>query len=379
MADVKGVMLLAALLLAGTGCSKGALSVSPDPLGSIKRELDLEVLWTNPVASLLGGAFALEFDSQAPCAIGSDNSIKVYAGDDGSTKSASPLASTPASDAACSGDLRAYVDVSNRLVVLDSDGGELWKTPLHGTAAGAPIFVPGGSALVMQDGSGRIVSYNARNGDEVWNFNIPGAALRIEGDAGLVIAGDLLLVGTLGGKVYAINYETGLDEWEVVIAVPEGAHEISRIVHVNPPAWGDSVACASSYQGNLVCTNLENGRLIWSKRFSSTKRPAVGSGIVAALDDRDVLQAFSLSNGEVAWTNDTMKNRGLRLLGMSGDVLLVGDFEGYVHALDGATGAVLGRERIAAGPLVAGGVRGDGTFIVRSADGVLARVRLTTV
>ena len=55
-----------------------------------------------------------------------------------------------------------------------------------------------------------------------------------------------------------------------------------------------------------------------------------------------VVIAMKRSDGAVLWEQDAMKRRGLSAPALDGDALVVGDFEGYVHWLDKATGEILG-------------------------------------
>src|SRR5688572_22670040 len=51
------------------------------------------------------------------------------------------------------------------------------------------------------------------------------------------------------------------------------------------------------------------------------------------------------SDGAIQWEQDILKHRGLTAPAIDGDALVVGDFEGYLHWLDKATGEIVAREK----------------------------------
>jgi len=363
------------LLAFAAGCSSRSPSLAPDPLPQLEPVLDLGIVWVRPTEPSVAGGGALSADPGSLCLLESGGNIRVINPGDGSEEASTPAGRPLSGDPVCSGSYRALVDFENNLVMLDADAEVLWETSLSGSRNGSPVFLPEQDLLVIQDESGKLSAYGAQTGVERWAFSVPEGSLRIDADAGLVRAGEVVLAGFRNGKLYAIDTRTGLDLWESTIAIPDGTYEFSRLVHVNPPSRSGAIACATSYQGNISCIELTNGRQIWSKAFSSTKSPLAADGAVFALDERDVIHAFGLTTGEELWENADMKRRGLRLLGASGQAILVGDFEGYVHLIDAATGAALGRSRIASAELISAAETG-GDFIVRSADGTLARVTL---
>lgn len=72
------------------------------------------------------------------------------------------------------------------------------------------------------------------------------------------------------------------------------------------------------------------------------------------------------SDGAVQWEQDKMKRRGLTAPAIDGDSLVVGDFEGYLHWLDKATGEIVARQKT------------DGERITNSAVTDAARVFVQT-
>lgn len=370
---------LAALLAGGCGGGGAATRLGPDPLSAVEPSHRITTSWRLSVAALEGRDHGFDTGSGAFCDIGPRGQIGALDLDNGKFYEIYPAGRVLSTGVLCADGYAFAVDESNRLVAYGREGGIAWERPISGSPHGMPVFVREDEAVVVATASGRVTSYRASDGEENWTFTAPVTPILIEGDQGLVVSEGMLLAGIRNGKLYAIDAEEGYDLWETTVAVPEGSHEISRVVHVSPPVLSESVACVSAYQGNVACVDIRDGRTLWSRQLSSTKRPALAGRAVLVLDTDDTIHAFAAADGAPLWTNDSMRRRGLRLLGAVGLHFLVGDFEGYLHALDLSTGAVVAREGIAGGPLVSATARSSWNLVVRSADGVIARVQLERI
>jgi len=60
---------------------------------------------------------------------------------------------------------------------------------------------------------------------------------------------------------------------------------------------------------------------------------------VYGADAVDRINAWRADNGDVVWSSERMLNRGLSGALAMGTLVVFGDYEGYVHFLDAATGA----------------------------------------
>ncbi len=377
MPDLGKVAVFALVALTLSACAKAIVSPTPNPVPQTGHTYRFQTVWETQMANL-PGHFHSFGSAGVVCDIRPDGGVVVVDPDTGAQSGQVSVGSVK-TGAACTENLRFVIDSFNRLTAYSADGRHLWEKVLRGSVAGQPVLVPESDAVLIQDGSGRIASYDAESGRENWIFTVPLPVLRIKADAGLVLAENLLLAGMPNGKLYAIDYDNGFDLWEVATAVPSGGHEIVRIVHVNPAVPSGSVACVTAYQGTVSCIDLDSGRSIWSKAFSSKGRPAIVGGAVVAVDGDDVLHAFSLNNGTDLWTSDTFRHRELRLLGASGGLLLAGDFEGYLYAIQPQSGEIAATGRIAGDTIMSMLGLADETFLVRSVDGILSGIRLEAI
>jgi outer membrane protein assembly factor BamB len=84
-----------------------------------------------------------------------------------------------------------------------------------------------------------------------------------------------------------------------------------------------------------------------------------------------VVIAMRRSDGAVQWEQDTMKRRGLTAPAIDGNALVVGDFEGYLHWLDKATGAIVARQKTDGERISNSAVADNGRVFVQTDSGKL--------
>ncbi len=81
----------------------------------------------------------------------------------------------------------------------------------------------------------------------------------------------------------------------------------------------------------------------WAQPFSSSVGiDLTESALLGAAVDGNV-SAFNRANGEVLWSNQTLKNRGLTNPVVHNNYVVVADYEGYAHFFNFANGDLQGR------------------------------------
>ena len=87
--------------------------------------------------------------------------------------------------------------------------------------------------------------------------------------------------------------------------------------------------------------------------------PTVGYDVLYVADADGEVVALKARTGAEIWRQKVLLHRGLSAPAVMDDAIVVGDFQGYVHWLDKATGALAarassGKARVSATPLVVG-------------------------
>jgi len=94
------------------------------------------------------------------------------------------------------------------------------------------------------------------------------------------------------------------------------------------------------------------------------------------IDDRGGVHELDRSNGRSVWKQDKLANRQLSLPQAVGEVIAVGDLEGYVHFVARDTGAFVARYATRGGPVRAAPLPLPGGVLVQTQDGALHALAL---
>ncbi|MFC6634923.1 outer membrane protein assembly factor BamB [Microbulbifer taiwanensis] len=272
--------------------------------------------------------------------------------------------------------IAVVADYRGRAVALDlNDGSELWTYQVSGEVVSAPAV--GAGVVVLQTVDGKLIGLDAASGEERWSHSTVLPVLTLRGTAAPVISGGIVIAGLDNGKLIALDARDGVPRWEQRVAIPQGSAELERVVDIDgtPVVRGDLVF-AASYQGRAVALSREDGRGLWARDASTHHSVAVGAGNVYLSDASGSVYAYNVGNGQIVWSNNELLRRELSGPAYFGDVVVVGDLEGYLHILDPGNGHFVGRERIDSDririPLL---VDGDLLFAL-SDDGELVALRL---
>ncbi|MFO1311975.1 MAG: outer membrane protein assembly factor BamB [Burkholderiales bacterium] len=224
-----------------------------------------------------------------------------------------------------------------------SDGRAKWTARVS-TEVIAPPRVDAGVVVVLT-GDGNLHALSASEGSRKWVNQRTAPALTVRNFAGLVSTRGGVFVGTAGGRLLALDIQTGIVGWDATVANPKGATELERIADVTSlPLVDGQQVCAVAYQGRVACFDVTRGTLNWSRDVSSLYGLAGDGKNIYVTDDKGAVQAFDRSTGASVWKQDRLAARkigGPQVIGT--DLVAVIDVEGYVHLLSAGNGAYVGR------------------------------------
>lgn len=254
------------------------------------------------------------------------------------------------------------------LLALDPDGKVRWSAAIGAEAVTVPAVGPG--FVVVRASDNRVTAFDARTGRRLWSFQRQGVPLVLRQTAGLAVSPDTVHVGFPGGRLVALNAQTGALRWEAAVSQPKGATEIERIADIaGMPVIVGREVCAVSFQGRLACADASTGRIVWNREMSSSGGIAADGRMIVSTDDRGRVHAYSRS-GSSLWRQDGLAGRALSAPLLLGPLVFVGDQQGALHLLATADGAVAGRfdldAAIDSAPVAAGA-----TAVVQTRAGTL--------
>lgn len=262
------------------------------------------------------------------------------------------------------------------VVALDAASGEeLWRAQVSSEVLASPAV--SGRRVVVRSVDGRVFGFDRATGRRDWIYDHTVPLLSLRGNSDPVIRAGQVIVGLDNGQVVALNADDGSVIWEQAVSVPEGRTELERLVdmdgHISVVA---TEVYAAAYQGNLAALSLDSGQQIWSREVSSWQGVRARRTQLFLTDADSNVWSFDRRNGSSLWKQDLLLNRNVSTPAILGEHVLVGDFEGYLHALDAENGNLLGRTHVGDGPIdVAPNVVGD-TVYVLTREGRLSAYRL---
>jgi outer membrane protein assembly factor BamB len=175
----------------------------------------------------------------------------------------------------------------------------------------------------------------------------------------------------------ALRVQDGQPLWETAVALPRGRNEIERLVDVDvSPLVFDDAIYAASFQGKLAALNPSNGNVLWSRDVSTHTGMASDGKTLYLTNDRGYVMAFDRRNGASLWRQEALRGRGLNAPIVHDDVVVVADYEGYVHWLAREDGRFVARYQAVGAPVRARAAVSDGTVFVSGISGTLSALRL---
>jgi outer membrane protein assembly factor BamB len=240
------------------------------------------------------------------------------------------------------GDVLAY-DINGKLV---------WKTRASSEVLSAPRYFDG--YVIVRSGNSHIAGFDAADGSRKWVYERTSPTLSLRSSAGLIVDGGAVYAGFAGGKMVSIRADNGKLLWEASVAQPKGVTEIERISDITSlPVVDGPVVYAVAYQGRVAAVDRRSGKVLWNRDISSYSGLSVENGKVYIAHALGSVYALNDANSKTFWRQPALLNRRLTAPLPLGDVVAIGDLEGYIHFLDRDDGSIVGRIKLSSNPVMA--------------------------
>ncbi len=369
---VTTTLVVGALVLTLAACSGGSRVRKPAELVPVSNQFDLAPVWSVSVGSSESFNFhpAVAGDGvYAASNRGNLVKIDLLTGKKVWEVSAPDrLSIGPGSD----GRVTAVVTTRGTVYAYDDSGKALWNVSVGSEVLTEPVVA--GGVVIIRALDNRFIGLDALTGARKWTYQRQQSALSLRVGYGmLAINNEVIVTGFAGGRFGMISIANGGLVWESPISFPKGFSEIERLndVTAKPSLEGD-VICAVSYQGRVGCGQARTGNLIWFKDYSSYTGTAQSSDMVFSSNEKSYVTAFATKDGSQIWENTQLTYRDVGEPLAVGKVLLVGDAQGYVHAISQANGEMLARIRHDSSPITAAPIAVGGLILIQSQGGKLA-------
>jgi outer membrane protein assembly factor BamB len=279
-----------------------------------------------------------------------------------------PLSGGPGTD----GTRLVIGSTSGEMIALAAaDGAELWRAPIDGEVLSVPRIAD--DLVVIHTLDDSVYGLELATGAERWRYSYPPPVLTLRGSSSPAIVGGSAIVGLSAGRLVNLELASGVPLWEVTVSPPSGRSELERIADIDadPIVVGDTVFVAA-YNGDLAAVDVASGSVLWRRTLSAHAGLTAAGGVLFVTDADDQVWAAEPSDGAGIWKQEQLRWRRLSAPAVTGDLVAVGDLDGYVHWLDRRDGRILARTRVGKGPIRAQPLAADGRLYVLGDDGTLA-------
>ena len=254
-----------------------------------------------------------------------------------------------------------------------SDGSTLWSVEL-GLEISAVAHTQDDN-IVVRTNNNQIVALAADTAAKRWTASQKSPALTLRGGSVPIVIDGVVYAGMDNGKLVAISLATGTTLWESRVSVPSGRSELERLVDIDGQiVVTDTLVYAASFHGRVVAIDRSTGRAVWARDISSIQGLALDQNLVYVTDRDDHIWALERESGITIWKQDKFEYRSASAPMQLADYILIGDFEGYVHALSKQDGAIMGRKKVTSGSVHAAGTATTSQVHVIQQGGQLAAI-----
>ncbi|HEV2287221.1 MAG TPA: outer membrane protein assembly factor BamB [Steroidobacteraceae bacterium] len=354
-----------ALLLAVAACSKDKEIDQPAKLTPVTATLHVARVWSATVddkkAIPLRLALGISVDGDRVYAAGHKGDVTALELASGKSVWRVRLKAPLSGGTAAGAGLVLIGTSDGRLFALDAgNGATRWWVRVSGEVL-APAAISE-HLIALRTVDGKLHALSPADGHELWVQQQQVPRLSLRGTARPVIAGDLVLCGFDNGRVLAVSAADGAVQWEANIAPPHGRTELERMDDIDTAVRvaGQDVYTVG-FQGKVAMLALDTGQVWWSHDASSYRSLTLDDDTLYMATADGEIAALRTRTGAELWRQKALLHRGLTEPAVmdEANALVAADYQGYVHFLDKATGALAarvssGKVRVSTTPLVVG-------------------------
>jgi outer membrane protein assembly factor BamB len=318
------------------------INETPSDLNEIKTTAQVKVLWSAQLGESFDADFTTATDNGFVYAVSAIGEIAKLNLADGKEAWRINTGESISGGVGLGANLLLLGSAKGYVLAYDLNGKLLWKSKVSSQVLSTPKV--DGGVVVVRCGDSRIYGLNVADGSRKWIYERATPALTLRSSAGVVLDGGAAYAGFAGGKLIALRVEDGKVIWEVSVAQPKGTTEIERIADITSlPVVDGSLVYAVAYQGKVAAVERATGRVTWSRDISSYTGLNAEDAKVFVSHATSAVYALDYSTGKTFWRQGDLKQRRITAPLPMGNLIALGDVQGYVHFLNREDGTFAAR------------------------------------
>ena len=360
--------VIACLSVAISGCASDGPNREPAALQPYEALVSVAQVWKTPLDGAVGDALRLSAHDRFVAAATTDGTVAVLDTETGAVvwQAKSPVALVAGTG--FDGQRVAVIDVENGLHLF-SKGEKRWSVRLPARSYTAPLLAGGRVFVLLSDR--RVAAFDQDTGAQIWLRRYAESTL-VLANPGLLTAVENTLAIGIGEQFAAVNPDNGALLWSAPLVRPRGAEDIERLADwVDGAVFAGTRVCGQAFQNAIGCLDLATRRTEWTVPFTGANGVVGDQNALYGVDAVGKVSAFETATGQAVWTQPGLTFRGVTGPVLLGQTLMVGDFEGYVHWLSRANGAVIARMATDGSPIVGKPLLVNGTAVAITQRGSL--------
>ena len=255
-------------------------------------------------------------------------------------------------------------DDQGNLICLDQEDGTILWTSFAGGEVLANVAVDAG-LVIVKTASGFLNAFDINSGYEEWSYRSQTPNLTVRGSSSPVIDDNIVYATFDNGRIGAFNLKTGLPIWDGAISFTEGVSELDNLIDADssPVLEGNRIYTVN-FQGNLSVLDAAQRRTVWESKESSFYEPFILRGVLGIISADSKISTYSSRTFEDSWKLEEYALRELSNPETFKGYILVGDLEGYIHAIDPLTGITVARKKISRNKIITLISRSDSFYAI---------------
>ena len=235
--------------------------------------------------------------------------------------------------------------------VSKDSGDVIWKYSTSGEVLSPPAT--NGDIVAIQNIDGRVTAVDLDTGEFRWDYRSVIPNLTLRGTSEPTFYQGFLYIGFANGNLAKIAPRSGVTQWEIPITTSKETSEIGRIIDIDGNfVFSGGIVFVATFQGDVAALDTRTGRFIWKEKTSTANDLLYSRGKIILVDEKDQVLAYSQNSGNLEWFNKDFFLRKLTSPSSLKSLVVYGDFQGFLHALDISQGEQVARKRISRSKII---------------------------